>query len=355
MIRSSDQQNPRSVFARLALLVALASTLVLGALPVHADEVNRDRKIALLFDTGGPGDGSYNDAARNALDLAKKRYRLFEPNVRELVTDGTLGDRIYRLRLMARSGYFMMIAVGSANAEAVRRVSQEYPELEFSIINDGTVSGLNVFSHIFDQKQSAYMAGFASALASRSKRVLYVASDLVEMNRLGPYFEAGVRSAERSAISGAREGQIQVGLASMAEGYKTLLDQGSDVLYSTWNLDSAILNEVIKRNRERNRIQQIKIIGNAPDQYYLNLAIARPHLLLSIERNVNRAIDMSVRTAVLGDYLLDSLDAVNSVFGKLHTFYNKGLAIKYHNKAALTYKSAINREIARLKSAKVKF
>ena len=340
---------------RFTLLLALAISLSILPNAIHADEVNRERKIALLFDTGGPGDGSYNDAARNALAIAKKKYGLFEPNVRELVTDGTVGDRIYRLRLMARSGYFMMIAIGPANAEAVRRVSQEYPDLEFSIINDGTVSGLNVFSHVFEEKQSAYMAGFAAALASRSKRVLYVATDTPEMNRLGPYFEAGVRSAEKRAIKGAREGQYQVGITSDSSGYKVLMDQGADVLYSTWNLDSAVLNEVIKRNRERNRISQIKVIGNVPDQYYLNLAIARPHLLLSIERNITKAVDMTVRTTVLGEYLLDSIDGKNSIFGKRHTFYNQGLSIKYHNKAARSFKVAIDREIARLKSEKAKF
>ncbi len=340
---------------RLSLLLVLLLSFTLLPASLQADEINRDRKIALLFDTGGPGDGSYNDAARKALAIAKKKYGLYEPNVRELVTDGTVGDRIYRLRLMARSGYFMMIAIGPANAEAVRRVSQEYPDLEFSIINDATVSGLNVFSHVFDEKQSAYMAGFAAALASRSKRVLYVATDTPEMNRLGPYFEAGVRSAEKRAIQGAREGQFQIGITSDPSGYKVLMDQGADVIYSTWNLDSAVLNEVIKRNRERNRISQIKIIGNVPDQYYLNLAIARPHLLLSIERNITKAMDMTIRTTVLGEYLLDSIDAKNSVFGKRHTFYNQGLSIKYHNDVARSYKVAIDREIARLKRAKAKF
>lgn len=340
---------------RLSLLLALLLSFTLLPASLQAEEINRDRKIALLFDTGGPGDGSYNDAARKALAIAKKKYGLYEPNVRELVTDGTVGDRIYRLRLMARSGYFMMIAIGPANAEAVRRVSQEYPDLEFSIINDATVSGLNVFSHVFDEKQSAYIAGFAAALASRSKRVLYVATDTPEMNRLGPYFEAGVRSAEKRAIQGAREGQFHIGITSDPSGYKVLMDQGADVIYSTWNLDSAVLNEVIKRNRERNRISQIKIIGNVPDQYYLNLAIAKPHLLLSIERNITKAMDMTIRTTVLGEYLLDSIDAKNSIFGKRHTFYNQGLSIKYHNDAARSYKVAIDREITRLKRDKVKF
>lgn len=354
MILSSSRSKRHSFFYLLVAL-PLAFSFLSPLDRAKSDEINRERKIALLFDTGGPGDGSYNDAAREALDIAKKKYSLFEPNVRELVTDGTVGDRIYRLRLMARNGYFMVIAVGSANAEAVRRVSQEYPDLEFGIINDGTVSGLNVSSQVFDDKQAAYMAGFAAALASRSKRVIYVAQDENEMERLGPFFERGVRSAELRAIKKATPGKYQVFISFERSDYKKALDDGFDVIYSTWNLDSAVLNEVIKRNRERSRVKQIEMIGNVPDQYYLNLAIAKPHLLLSVERNVTQAMDRIVRTAVKGEYLLDLLDGTNSVFGYRHTFANGGLTIKYHNKEALKLKAALNSEIARIKSKKVKF
>ena len=335
------------LLASLATLSLFFASLV-APIASHADEVDRTRKIALLFDSGGPGDGSYNDAARNALNKAIKRYKLFAPNVRELVTDGTLGDRIYRLRLMARSGYYLMIAVGSNNAEAVRRVSLEYPELEFSILNDGTVSGLNVASLVFDEREAAYMAGFAAALTSRSREVLYLAKDQSESDRLSPYFEKGV-------VAAARKGGVKVALSNMSAAYLPLLDTAIDRVYSTWNLDSALLNQIIIRNRERTRAAQIKLIANTPDQYYVNLELARPHLLLTIDRNIDRAIDLVVGSTLRDEYVLNILDGVNNIFGRRFTFANGGLTVSYRSEIALKAKPRIDAEIARLRAKKVKF
>ncbi|MFM8841125.1 MAG: BMP family ABC transporter substrate-binding protein, partial [Actinomycetota bacterium] len=290
------------------LLLITVTSIPQAATATSSDGIDRTKKIALLFDSGGPGDGSFNDASRSALRKAVKKYKLVAPNVRELVTDGTLGDRIYRLRLMARSGYYMMIAVGSANAEAVRRVSLEYPELEFAIVNDGTVSGLNVASLVFDDGQAAYMAGCAAALTTRSKRVLYIAKDQTELNRLASHFESGVKASTRDGI--------ELNVSHMGLDYAALLnsvrdgsrENGIDRVYSTWNLDAAVLSAIIVRNRERTRLGQIKLIANRPDQYYVNLEIAKPHLLLTIDRNIDRAMDLVVRSAVRGDYILNILD-----------------------------------------------
>jgi len=340
----------------LATLLLITFTAISQATSASSsDGIDRTKKIALLFDSGGPGDGSFNDASRSALRKAVKKYKLFAPNVRELVTDGTLGDRIYRLRLMARSGYYMMIAVGSANAEAVRRVSLEYPELEFAIINDGTVSGLNVASLVFDDRQAAYMAGFAAALTTRSKRVLYIAKDQTELNRLASHFENGVKAANREGI--------ELNVSHMGLDYASLLDSysdgtresGIDRVYSTWNLDAAVLSAIIVRNRERTRLAQIKLIANNPDQYYVNLAIAKPHLLLTIDRNVDRAVDLVVRSAVRGDYIIDLLDGVNNIFGIRFTFANGGLSVRYRGETSQKVKSRIDQEIARIKAKEVKF
>lgn len=352
----------RRSISLLAALMMILTLLVQGSIQASSsyatpspDGIDRDVKIALLFDSGGPGDGSFNDAARAALRKSVKKYKLFAPNVRELVTDGTLGDRIYRLRLMARNGYYLMIAVGSANAEAVRRVSLEYPELEFAVLNDGTVSGLNVASLVFDDRQAAYMAGFAAALTSRSKRVLYVAKDQAELNRLADHFDRGVKATGRDGI--------EVNVSHMGLDYASLLDLPSDRrrdpaidrVYSTWNLDAAVLSAIIVRNRERTRAGQIKLIANTPDQYYANIEIARPHLLLAIERNVDKAIGLVVTSAVRGDYVLNLLDGVNNIFGRRFTFANDGLSIGYRSEAARKVSSRIESEIARIKSKEVKF
>ena len=337
------------------LLLITATSIPQAATATSSDGIDRTKKIALLFDSGGPGDGSFNDASRSALRKAVKKYKLFAPNVRELVTDGTLGDRIYRLRLMARSGYYMMIAVGSANAEAVRRVSLEYPELEFAIVNDGTVSGLNVASLVFDDRQAAYMAGFAAALTTRSKRVLYIAKDQTELNRLASHFENGVKASNREGI--------ELNVSHMGLDYTALLDSvrdgsresGIDRVYSTWNLDAAVLSAIIIRNRERTRLGQIKLIANRPDQYYVNLEIAKPHLLLTIDRNIDRAMDLVVRSAVRGDYILNILDGVKNIFGIRFTFANKGLSIAYQGEISQKVKVRIDQEIARIKAKEVKF
>ncbi len=337
------------------LLLITATSISQAATATSSDGIDRTKKIALLFDSGGPGDGSFNDASRSALRKAVKKYKLFAPNVRELVTDGTLGDRIYRLRLMARSGYYMMIAVGSANAEAVRRVSLEYPELEFAIVNDGTVSGLNVASLVFDDRQAAYMAGFAAALTTRSKRVLYIAKDQTELNRLASHFESGVKASNRDGI--------ELNVSHMGLDYAALLDSirdgsresGIDRVYSTWNLDAAVLSAIIVRNRERTRLGQIKLIANRPDQYYVNLEIAKPHLLLTIDRNVDRAMDLVVRSAVRGDYILNILDGVKNIFGIRFTFANGGLSVAYQGETSQKVKVRIDQEIARIKAKEVKF
>lgn len=328
--------------------LSLLFSLLLPTTQSSADEIDRSRKIALLFDSGGPGDGSYNDAARRALQKAVAKYKLFAPKVRELVTDGTLGDRIYRLRLMARSGYYLMIAVGKNNAEAIRRVSLEYPELEFAILNDGSVSGLNVASLIFDDQQAAYMAGFAAALTTRSGQILYVAKDQAELDRLSPQFIRGAQAASRKK-------EVDISLSHMGSDYAALLDTSIDRVYSTWNLDSALLNQIIIRNRERTRVGQIKLISNSPDHYYVNLELAKPHLLLVINRNIDAAIDLVVSSTVRDEYVLNILDGVNNIFGRRFTFANGGLTIDYRSDIARRVKPRLDQEIARIKARQVKF
>ncbi len=340
-------QRSRHSLALAAITLSLISSLLLPTAESSADEIDRSRKIALLFDSGGPGDGSYNDAARKALKKAVAKYKLFAPNVRELVTDGTLGDRIYRLRLMARSGYYLMIAVGKNNAEAVRRVSLEYPELEYAILNDGSVSGLNVASLVFDDRQAAYMAGFAAALTTRSGKILYVAKDQAELDRLSPQFIRGADAASRK--------KIDVSLTHMGSDYISPLDSSIDRVYSTWNLDSALLNQIIIRNRERTRVGQIKLISNSPDHYYVNLEIAKPHLLLVINRNIDAAIDLVVSSAVRDEYVLNILDGVDNIFGRRFTFANGGLTIDYRSDIARGVKPRLEQEIARIKAKQVKF
>ena len=128
-----------------ALLIALAILLFSPFTPAIAAEP----KVAIAYDIGFLGDNSFNDAVHLALKAAKKKYGLVEPFVREVPTNGTAVDRLTRLRFLAKSGYTLIIAVGPGYRQTVARVSQEYTETQFAIVNDRSIAQLNVSNIYF--------------------------------------------------------------------------------------------------------------------------------------------------------------------------------------------------------------
>ena len=114
-----------------ALLIALTISLFSPFTPAIAAEP----KVAIAYDIGFLGDNSFNDAVHLALKAAKKKYGLVEPFVREVPTNGTAVDRLTRLRFLAKSGYTLIIAVGPGYRQTVAKVSKEYTETQFAIIN----------------------------------------------------------------------------------------------------------------------------------------------------------------------------------------------------------------------------
>ena len=156
-----------------ALLIALTVSLFSSFTPAIAAEP----KVAIAYDIGFLGDNSFNDAVHLALKAAKKKYGLVEPFVREVPTNGTAVDRLTRLRFLAKSGYTLIIAVGPGYRQTVARVSQEYTETQFAIINDKSIAQLNVSNVYFREDHGAYLAGIAAANLSKRKSIAFIGSE----------------------------------------------------------------------------------------------------------------------------------------------------------------------------------
>ena len=132
--------------------LAIALTLVLCSPTTPA--IAAEPKVAIAYDIGFLGDNSFNDAVHLALKSAKKKYGLVEPFVREVPTNGTAVDRLTRLRFLAKNGYTLIIAVGPGYRQTVARVSKEYTETQFAIVNDRSIAQLNV-SNIYFRRITA--------------------------------------------------------------------------------------------------------------------------------------------------------------------------------------------------------
>ena len=76
-------------------------------------------KIGIVYDVGGRGDKSINDAAAAGIDSAKKKFKLSNFDVRELVTTGIDFDRENRIEFLVKAKYDLVIGVGPTFNQAM--------------------------------------------------------------------------------------------------------------------------------------------------------------------------------------------------------------------------------------------
>lgn len=282
----------------------LAATLILSATATQAQEPTP--RIAIAYDIGFKGDGGFNDAVSSALAIAKKRFDLVPPFVREVPTSGTAVDRLSKLRFLARSGYTMIVTVGNGYRETVRRVSMEYPEVQFAPINDKTLGQLNISNIYFDEKEAARIAGTIAGIRSRTKVVAIV---------------AGSQEVNEAFVSAAKGVEVlQIPFSGDLANLSASL-QSADVIYSLWDKDAKVYEPVI------NRTSRTFYIARNPDQHFANLQ-SHPRVIAVIEKKLNKPIAQLVRLALQNRGLIDVIDEERGIYGRRYGLANGGLAFQ---------------------------
>src|SRR5690606_2575890 len=131
-------------------VVAALAALLISTTLAQAADINP----AVVFDMGGKFDKSFNEGVYNGVEQFKKEtgieYREFE------VTNET--QREQALRRMAQRGADPIIGVGFAQADALGKVAQEFPNTRFAII-DAVVELPNVRSIIFKEHEGSFLVG----------------------------------------------------------------------------------------------------------------------------------------------------------------------------------------------------
>ena len=263
-------------------------------------------RIAVAYDIGFKGDGGFNDAVSAALAIAKERFDLVPPFVREVPTSGTAVDRLSKLRFLAKNGYTLIITVGSGYRETVRRVSMEYPEVQFAPINDKTLGQLNISNIYFDEVEAARIAGTIAGVRSRTKVVAIV---------------AGSKEINDSFISAAKGVEVlQIPFSGDLASFSAAL-QRADVVYSLWDKDAKVYETVIKRT------SRTLYIARNPDQYFANLQSNR-RVIAVIEKKLTKPISQLVRLGLENRSLIDVIDEERGIYGRKYGVTNGGITWK---------------------------
>jgi basic membrane protein A len=157
-------------------------------------------KIGIVYDVGGRGDKAVNDATAAGVDSAKKKFKLSDFDVRELVTTGIDFDRENRIEFLVKANYDLVIGVGPSFNQAMIYMSDKYPETQFAVIASSGVESLNVSCMAFDLNQGSFLAGTMAALNSKSGIVGYLGDALNQSNATNlKNFRAGVKYAGSKA------------------------------------------------------------------------------------------------------------------------------------------------------------
>ena len=194
------------------------------------------KKVALVFDSVGRGDGSFNDAAGCGFDQAKKDFGLTGDNAVEQTPKADGSDRADKLSLVCKANANPVIAVGFLFTDPMDQVATTCTTTSFGII-DSVAKSSNVAGLVFAQNEGSFLVGVAAGLKTKSNKVGFVGGmegDLIREFQAG--FQAGVKAANPTAVVTAKYAGTEVtAFSDPATGKtigKAMVDEGIDVIYT---------------------------------------------------------------------------------------------------------------------------
>ncbi len=192
---SSNNDNAAAgscVTAQAPAATAASTTSSAAGAKVDASKL----RVALAFDIGGRGDASFNDAAAAGVDKAKADMGVTD--VRESTASPTEDEaaKEQRLTQLATDGYSPILAIGFAYATAVQAVAPKFPNTQFAIVDDDSVTAPNVTPLVFSEEQGSFLVGVAAVYKSKNCHVGFVGgvnTPLIQKFEAG--FIAGAKAA----------------------------------------------------------------------------------------------------------------------------------------------------------------
>lgn len=190
-----------------------------------------DIRPAVVYGTAGKYDKSFNEAAFKGADRFKADtgidFREFEPR------DDTQGEQA--LRNFASRGFSPIVAVSFTWTAAVDKVSAEYPDTQFVLI-DAVVEKPNVRSVTYRENEGSYLVGIVAAMASKSGTIGFIGGmDIPLIRKFSCGYEQGARAArpeikilQNMAGTTSAAWNDPVKGAELAKGQ---MDQNADVMY----------------------------------------------------------------------------------------------------------------------------
>ena len=227
--------TPRA-WAALLVGAAIVATFV----PARSSEpVKRATKpkarVGLVFDVGGRGDKSFNDAAYRGVARAEQELDIEASYLEPVSTE----DREAALRLFAARGFDLVIGVGFIISRDIDAVARAYPGTRFAGVDYAPgPKGIpdNVAALAFREEEGSFLVGAVAGLMSKSHHVGFVGGmtgPLIRKFEIG-YAQGVKASCPSCVVHAAYAGPTPDAFRDPAKGKALANAQiaaGSDVVY----------------------------------------------------------------------------------------------------------------------------
>ncbi|MBM4157392.1 MAG: BMP family ABC transporter substrate-binding protein [Ignavibacteria bacterium] len=254
----------------LKLLLILQVFFLLSCKKEAADETDTEKgkiKVGLVFDVGGRGDKSFNDAAYKGLENAKKTLGIDF----EVIDPGDGADRESALRLLAsKPDINLVFGIGFIFSEDITRVAKDFPQKKFACVDYTVTSPENIPANltalVFKEEEGSFLVGCIAGLVTKTNTVGFIGgmeSALIKKFETG--FEKGAKYVN-PAIT-VLKGYVGVtgdGFKNPGKAQEIALSQYSmkaDIIYHASGLSGLGLFEAA---RDKKKLA----IGVDLDQYY---------------------------------------------------------------------------------------
>lgn len=273
------------------LLSVILLVTVLSCNKKETSSTNNGKlKVGLVFDVGGKGDKSFNDAAFKGLERAKSELGIDF----EIIDPGDGSDRESALRrLSSRSDMALIFGVGFIFTDDITQIASEFPDKKFACvdytINPDKEIPKNLLALEFKEEEGSFLVGAIAGLMTKTNKVGFLGgmeSALIKKFESG--YEQGVKYVNPECkILTAYVSVTGDGFKNAPKAKEIALTQysnGADIIYHASGLSGVGLFEAAK---EVNKFA----IGVDLDQF--NEAPGR--ILTSMTKQVDEVIFLAIK------------------------------------------------------------
>jgi basic membrane protein A len=297
----------------LALSLFLAAGTILGACgPAEeeggANEGNGDAtsefKVAMVTDTGGVDDKSFNQSAWEGLQQFGADNNLEEGTGYKYLQSSAATDYAPNLNSLVREGYNVVYGIGFLLAGDVKTVAEQKPDANLAIVDmvvtDDKGEFLpNVANITFKEHQGSFLVGLIAGKQTTTGKVGFIGGvngELIKKFENG--FKAGVKAANPDAEIVVQYAEDFNAPEKGTQIANTMYSQGIDIIYhAAGGTGNGVFTEAKNRAKQG---EKVWVIGVDKDQH--EEGMPENVTLTSMVKRVDTAVYEVSKMAMEGNF-----------------------------------------------------